>query len=99
MKFDIKFFCRLDERSQRAESSINKRWQRTNSKVGEEADKEPPLGTLKWALNDEWRAHLKQVEEEEAAQRYIKYLMYLTIEKGVNIKKILKRNLFMCIFP
>ncbi|PFX28869.1 Melanopsin [Stylophora pistillata] len=58
------FFRKLGERSQRAESSVNKRWQRTNSKVGEEADKEPPVGTSKWALNDEWRAHLKQVEED-----------------------------------
>ena len=26
--------------------------QRTNSKVGKETDKEPPVGTPKWALNE-----------------------------------------------
>ena len=80
------YFCWLDKRSQRAESFDNKRWQRTNSKVGEETNKEPPVGTPKWALNDEWKARPEQGEEEEA-QRYIKYSMHLTIEKGKNNKK------------
>ncbi|CAH3153667.1 unnamed protein product, partial [Pocillopora meandrina] len=41
------FFTKLDKRSQRGESSVNKRWQRINSKVRDETDKEPPVGAPK----------------------------------------------------
>ena len=47
-------FRRLDKRSLRVESSENKRWKRTNTRQGEEIEKEPPIGTPKWALSDEW---------------------------------------------
>ena len=33
-------------------------------------DKEPPVGTPKWALNEGWKGRLEQREEEEA-QKYI----------------------------
>ncbi|XP_068753247.1 micronuclear linker histone polyprotein-like [Montipora capricornis] len=61
------FLNKLDKRYQKAESSVNKRWKRTNARQGEKSEKEPPNGTPKWALSDEWKALLEQRKEE--AQR------------------------------
>ncbi|XP_068762186.1 uncharacterized protein [Montipora capricornis] len=61
------FLNKLDKRYQKAESSVNKRWKRTNARQGEKSEKEPPNGTPKWALSDEWKALLEQRNEE--AQR------------------------------
>ena len=82
----ISLFFRLDKRYQKAESSVNKRWKRTNARQGEKSVKEPPNGTPKWAFSDEWKALLEQRKEE--AQRYVTCFMHLTTEN----KKINKRT-------
>ena len=73
-------FLRLDKRSQKSESSVNKRWKRTNARQGETSEKEPPISTPKWAISDEWKALLEQREEVEA-ERYVNCFMDLTTRK------------------
>ena len=72
-------FLRLDKRSQRLESSVNKKWKRTNARQGEKSEKEPPISTPKWAISDEWKVLLEQREEE--AERYVNCFMHLTTTK------------------
>lgn len=58
-------FPRLDKRSEKAESSTRTMWKRTKSRRGEQLDKEPPTGTPKWALSDEWKGIMKRREEDQ----------------------------------
>jgi len=59
------FLNRLDKRSEKAENTTNKRWKRTKARKGEPVEKEPPMGTPKWALSDEWREIIERREQEQ----------------------------------
>ena len=56
---------RLDKRSEKAENTTNKRCKRTKARKGEPVEKEPPVGTPKWALSDEWREIIERREQEQ----------------------------------
>lgn len=58
-------FHRLDKRSEKAEEGTNKRWKRTKTRTGEPTEREPPTGTPKWALSDEWKEIIRRREQEQ----------------------------------
>ncbi|XP_078382257.1 uncharacterized protein LOC144664932 [Oculina patagonica] len=59
------FLFKLDKRSGREEEGANKRWKRTKTRTGEPVEREPPTGTPKWALSDEWKEIIRRRELEQ----------------------------------
>ena len=48
-----------------SENATNKRWKRTKARKGEPVEREPPTGSPKWALSDEWREIMQRREQEQ----------------------------------
>ncbi|XP_027045007.1 uncharacterized protein LOC113672859 [Pocillopora damicornis] len=59
------FLNKLDKRSEKTANATNKRWKRTKARKGEPVEREPPTGSPKWALSDEWREIMQRREQEQ----------------------------------
>ncbi|RMX45155.1 hypothetical protein pdam_00022782, partial [Pocillopora damicornis] len=51
--------------NEKTANATNKRWKRTKARKGEPVEREPPTGSPKWALSDEWREIMQRREQEQ----------------------------------